>query len=372
MGLGSFGPIELSKKLTGKVARLNAFITEREEGVRGSASPKDLETWFQLNYLAFTAPHYDQQAFESMKSRFQGVLENQKASPGYWYEKRRLKELFGDHPRRQMLEAEDLDRLDPQEALRFYRQRFADASGFTYFVVGSFTLDQIRPLVEKWLASLPSEGREETWRDVDAYAKPGKRSFEVRKGLEPRAQVQVIWFGDAEWSLERATIASAVGQALRLRLREVLREDLGGVYSVGVSTGIGRYPRGRYSARISFGADPERVDELLAATRAEIAAFQAEGPPQEIIDKVKESWRRGRETQLEQNGFWVGVLQRYVSDELPWEEFANFERRLELLTPEAIRDYSRLLFDDSGTVEGRLVPEVEGADGESGEARDGE
>ena len=371
MGLGTFGPIELGKKLAGKAAGASAFVSEMGEGLNGSASPKDLEELFQLTYLSFTAPRLDLELFESLKSRISGFLENQKASPGYWYGKKQREVMFGDHPRRQGFEAEDVERLDPQAALEFYRDRFADASDFTFYFVGNFELETMRPLVETWLASLPATDRDETWRDVGAEIRGASRSFVVEKGLEPKAQVSLTFYGDAEWSVENSNLASATGQALRIRLREVLREDLGGVYGVGAGASISRIPKERYSASISFGTDPERLDELLDATWTEIERLQSEGPDQETVDKVKESWRRSRETQLEQNGFWVNVLRSYVQDEIDWAEFDRFEERLDLVTPEAIREMARQVFDRSRVIEGRLVPEEGVGGGDGTEAAEG-
>ncbi len=358
MGLGSFGPIELGKTLTGKVVGISPYISELEEGMSGSASPKDLETLFELIYLQFTAPRRDDQAFAAMQSRISGYLENQKASPGYWFAHKYQEVAYGDHPRRQFLESEDVARLDAGEALRIYRERFADPADFDFFFVGSFSLEQIRPLVAKWLGGLPSDVREETWRDIGAYPVSGVHVFTVERGLEPRAQVQVTYSGDAEWTLADSIITSALGETLRIRLREVLREDLGGVYGVGVSAGLSREPRGRYDARISFTADPERVVELLAAARAEIERFKTEGPPQDVIDKVKESWRRGRETQLENNGFWLSLLRNYVWQGLAWEEFDRFEQRNEWVTVESVRAAATRVFDERNSIEGRLVPEA--------------
>lgn len=365
MGLGTFGPIELRKKLTGKAAGASPFIGELGEGLNGSASPKDLEAMFQLTYLSVTAPRLDLELFESLKSRLSGFLENQKASPSYWYGKKQREVMFGDHPRRQGFEVEDVERLDAQAALDFYRERFADTSDFTFYFVGNFTLEQMRPLVETWIASLPTTDRDEDWRDVGAEIQGTSRSFVVEKGLEPKAQVQLTFFGDAEWSVEDSNLASATGQALRIRLREVLREDLGGVYGVSAGASISRIPKERYSASISFGTDPARLDELLDATWAEIERLKTDGPDQETVDKVKESWRRGRETQLEQNGFWLNVLRNYVDDGIDWAEFDRFEERLDLVTPDAIREMAQLVFDQSRVIEGRLVPESDAAHDEA-------
>ena len=73
-GLGNFNAIELRKILSGKVAMARPVIGDLEEGITGSASPKDLETMFQLIYLTFTQPRADPTIFgvltAQMKIRF--------------------------------------------------------------------------------------------------------------------------------------------------------------------------------------------------------------------------------------------------------------------------------------------------------------
>lgn len=357
MGLGEFSAIELDKALTGKVARAQSFIGALSEGVVGFASPKDLETMMQLVHLQFVAPRRDEEAFQSFLTRTRGFLENQQASPNYWYQKRWIEVANQNHPRRQMLTPEKLEQVELDRALELYRERFADASDFLFTIVGNVDLDELQPLVETWLGSLPDLGREEEGQDTGGYAPPEELSFTVEKGLEPKATVRLVFHGDAEWSPEANHVLGSMANVLRMRLREVLREDLGGVYGVGVGGNISIRPVQRYNVSISFGCDPERVDELIAAVRSEIERLQTEGPEQDDIDKVREIQRRGRETALDQNGFWASVLEAAVVNETDPLDILNFDERVELVTQESVQEAAKKYMQRERSVLGILLPE---------------
>jgi zinc protease len=360
MGLGNFDRIELGKKLTGKVAGAVTAIDEIDERVQAGASPRDLETMFELLYLRFTGTRRDEEAFQSYLTTTRGQLENQEASPRYWFQKKWNEVTFGEHPRRQLFTLETLDQIDLDRALAIYKERFADASDFTFTMVGNFEVDAIRPLVEKWLAGLPALDRHETWVDVDAYAKPIVSSFEVERGIEPQSSVRLVFHGFTEWSPLASHLAASMAAALEIRLREVLREDLGGVYGVGVYSTISRYPRGRYNTGISFSCDPERTAELLAATFAEIEHLKAAGPTEETVAKVQEIQRRSRETALEENEFWLSALESYQTNGLPLTDILDFDSKVEAVSVESIREAARIYLDSERYVQGVLVPEQQG------------
>ena len=52
--------------------------------------------------------------------------------------------------------------MNLDKSLAFYKDRFADASDFTFVFVGSFDLATMKPLVERYLASLPALHRNES------------------------------------------------------------------------------------------------------------------------------------------------------------------------------------------------------------------
>ena len=358
MGLGGFDQVELGKKLTGKVVGVAPYIGEISEGLSGGASPQDLETLFQLIYLHFGEPRRDEQAFESYLSTTRGLLENQQAAPSFWFSKAWSRATFGDHPRRQLLTLETMEQVALDSALAAYGSRFADASDFIFTLVGNFELEAIRPLVESWLGGLPATDRDESWRDVEAYAKPTVSRFEVVKGIEPKSSVRLVFHGFTEWSPGAAHLASSLGEVLRIQLRDVLREDLGGVYGVNVYSSISRFPRARYNSGLAFGCDPERTDELLAAALAEIEKLKNEGPTVETVEKVKEIQRRSREKALERNEFWLSALQTQAVNDLPLVDILDFEARLERITVDSIREAAQRYFDSERYVQGILRPEL--------------
>src|SRR6185369_10282429 len=136
------------------------------EGLSGSASPKDLETLFQLIYLRFTAPRPDPVLFSTIVSQSKAMLANQAADPNYAFFTTLESILSQDHPRSKPMTVETLDQMNLDKSLAFYKDRFADASDFTFFFVGSFDPAVMKPLVEKYIASLPAAHRTETWKDV--------------------------------------------------------------------------------------------------------------------------------------------------------------------------------------------------------------
>ena len=358
MGAGNFSDIELDKALAGKVASARASIDELSEGISASASPADLETMFQLVHLRFTGARRDEETFASYVTRTRGWLENQEASPEYWFGRAFSRAASQNHPRREPLTKERLAQLDLDAALAFYRERFADASDFLFTIVGNFELESIEPLVARWLGGLPATNRDETWRDVGVEPPPGVVEVEVRRGIEAKSRVQIMLHGPAEWSPERDHLLRSLGEVMRIRLREVLREDLGGVYGVSVYGDVRRYPRERYVVQVSFSCDPQRVDELVGTVFAEIDELKAEGPKPETVEKVRAGQLRERETSLERNGFWVSTLQYHATNELPLTEILRYPELVATVDVEAIHDAARRYLDTTRYVKGVLYPEA--------------
>ncbi len=366
-GLGEFSQIELGKALAGKVAGAQVFISELEEGVSAFASPQDLETMFQLLYLRFTAPRLEQEAFQSLMSKMKIILRNRLSRPGAVFGDRLSEALSQGHPRRRPISAEILAEIDPEAALEIYRERFADASDFTFIIVGNFSPEGIAPLVRTYLAGLPAEGREETWRDVGVRRPEGVVEVEVEKGLEPKALVELLFSGDAEWSRENQHQIASLARVLRIRLREILREDLGATYGTSVDGGISWRPIERYSLSINFGCAPEEVDTLVGEIFTEIERLKTEGVEASYVEKVREIQRRQRETSLKENGFWLGGLKTYYAAGLDPRLLLAFDQLVESVTPETVQQAARQYLDTERYVLGVLKPEPQAASEAAGE-----
>ncbi|HEX2692126.1 MAG TPA: insulinase family protein [Kofleriaceae bacterium] len=307
-GVGELDAEELQKVLAGKHVTASTAIGGTTESVEAGASARDLETMFQLVHLEMTAPRKDERAITVWRTNLIDQLENRLRVPEVKFAMESRAVLYKNHPREKSLEPGDVAKANADKALAFYKDRFGDASDVTFVIAGAFDPAQLRPLVETYLASLPGKGRKEKQKDLGIRKVSGIVKKIWHLGQEPKAHVQLMFHGDESWTRDKDRDMFILGDVLAIRLREVLREDKGGVYGVESSGFIARAPHQERSFTISFGCDPARVDELVKATFDEIAAIQRDGIAADTLEKVAQTFLRERELQLRSNGFWVGWL----------------------------------------------------------------
>ena len=344
-GLGGLNPVDLSKLLAGRIASASPTISTYTHGINGSASPRDLETALQLNYLTFTAPNLTRDAFELFRRRIASVLDNQAQNPGYVFNERVEQVNTSNHYSAQALTPADIPTLDMEAMARYYRERFSNAADFTYFIVGAFSVAEITPMLEQWLATLPSTGKKTSnFRDMGVRFPAESVKDEVRKGREPRGQTVISFFADTkldEYEMHRARAAASL---LGIRLRDILREELGGTYGVSVSYDNSLPLPGYGAMVVQFGSDPENIQKLTGEVLKEVERLKKEGPSADDLKRVQELERRDLETAMRQNSFWVGSLQTVHM--LGWDPLSITRRqeRVEKLTLEGLHDVYRRYF----------------------------
>ncbi|MFI5253547.1 MAG: M16 family metallopeptidase [Bacteroidota bacterium] len=356
-GVGNFDLITLSKKLAGKLASATPFIGSLEEGISGNSSVKDAETMFQLVYLYFTAPRKDSSAFLSYQTKMKSALENRSADPESDFEDTLQVTMAQHHPRRMPWTLDILKKMNLERSYSIYKDRFANASDFTFIFAGNFNTDSLKPLVEKYLGGLPSLKRHEHWRDEGVRPPKGVVVKTVKRGVESKSEVRLIFTGPFKWSPMNRFELNALVSVLRIKLREALREDKGGTYNVGVSGNPSLEPIPEYSLSISFGCDPKRVDELTKTVLQQIDSVKNFPVDGSYIEKVKEIQRRERETGLKQNDFWLTFLQFYYRYNEDPGQILTLEERLKKLTPSMVQAAAKKYFNVQNYVKAVLYPQ---------------
>jgi zinc protease len=310
-GVGPFDIVALQKALAGKRVSVAASIGEVIDGIEGSGSARDVETMLQLVHLYMTQPRKDEQAFGVWKTNSIDALSKQAISPDYQFQKKYQEALWQKHPRRVLPEVADVKAVDLDKALAFYRSRFADAADFTFVIVGAVELDKLKPLVEAYLGSLPKTGKKE--KEIDSGAKRvggvAKQTWNLGQDQD-KARVSILIHGDEAWSREKERDMFILQVVSSIRLREVLREDLGGVYGVGAGGQLSRSPKQERTFSIGFGCAPNAVDKLINAAFAELDAIAKNGIGNDYLEKVKQGFLRDRETSMRTNSYWVDWLAR--------------------------------------------------------------
>ena len=356
-GVGELTALNLQKKLTGKVVSIRPFISDWEEGLVGSASPKDIETMFQLIHLYFTAPRADATMFDVLKSQMKAALQNRDADPRFVFYDTLGRILTQDHPRARSLTVEQLDEMDLEKSLLFYKDRFADASDFIFVFVGNLEMASIGPLVSRYLASLPSINRKEIWKDTGIRPPKGVVKKTVIKGVEPQSQAAIVFTGPFVYNQANRNAIRAMGLVLQTRLRSTIREDLGGTYSIQAIPSYDKIPEPAYSVAINFGTDPDRVGELIGVIFEEIETFRMEGVTEEELRDAKQAMYRDYETGIKRNRWLLTQLNYRYSEGEDLESLFDYPRSLENLTAEVIQDAAKTYLDTGNFVQVTLIPE---------------
>ncbi len=332
-GVGEFNSLQLPKLLIGKQVVVSPFISERSEGLSGYSTPKDLETALQLTYLYFTHPRKDEEIFKGFISKQKGSLANRENDPNSVFSDTVSAVLGNYNIRRTGPNLQKVDQISLDKSFEIYKDRFADASDFTFTFVGNFDVQKIKPLLEQYLGSLPSTNRKEEARDLGIKTPAGKITKTVYKGQEPKATVRLVYSGDYTYNDDNNNQLDALAEVLTIKLIERLREDESGVYGVGARASHNKYPQGRYSLSISFGCAPENVEKLIAATLEEINKIKQNGAQAVDVEKFLAEERRTTETQLKENSFWLSYLNGQLQNNEDPKEILTYLNSLKKITP---------------------------------------
>ena len=356
-GIAKFSAIDLGKMMAGKVASANSYIGELEEGLSGGSSRKDIETMFQLIYLRFTQPRADANAFAVQQTQARTFMANQSVVPEFAFFEALNTARFQNHPRRRMSTAASVDQWNLDKSMAFYKDRFADASDFTFYFVGSFDETMMKPLVERYLGALPSLKRKETWKDVNVTLPTTIIEKRVEKGIEPKSRAAIVFSGPFNFDQSQRVAIRAMADILQNRLMEVIREELGGTYGISASASYYKLPKPEYSISINFGSAPERTDDLIKRVFEEIEKFKTNGPTEKQIIDEKEALLREFETSSKNNNYLLGQISaRFYNGEDPagiWL-VTDYYKKLDVA---AVQEAAKLYLNTKSYVKVTLFPE---------------
>jgi zinc protease len=359
MGVGKFSPDDLQKLLAGKTATASPVFSGTTEGVNGSSSIKDAETMLQLMYLYFTSPRKDVALFNSFVQKNKSQLAFIGANPQVAFIDTLYKVMFNNNPLASVPipKPENFDKINVDRALQIYKERFGNAYGMHFTFVGSFKEDQLKPLIEKYIASLPSVYKKFNYADNKVRPIKGKVNVNVYKGTEQKSLSLVLYHGEITYSYDLELKAAAISEILNIRIIEELREKIQGIYSGGISAQYEKIPYSNYSFVLQLPSGPEKVDTLLFAAKKEIEDLKKFGPSQQNLDKVKQQFLQQHKVNIKDNNYWLGKLQNIAFPGSDPKYFLNYEKYINALTVKSLQDAANLLLNGSNVITAILRPE---------------
>lgn len=356
-GLGQLNNVEIQKFMTGKRVNISPYISERSEGLSGYSDKESLETAFEMIYGYFMEPMLEDDIFQSFIASAATSLENSENDPGYVFSREVLGALYNQSIRRMPVSKETIKLIDKNRAYEVYKDRFADASDFTFVIVGSFDKEEIKPLVEKYIASLPALNRNEQARELNIYEPNAGFEKIVKKGKEDKASVQMTYYNDYDFSRTENINLNALSSILNIKLIERLREEESGVYGVGARSSYNKEPRERMSLTVSFGTGIDKYESLMASALEEINKIKENGPTQIDVEKYKIEEARQREVQLRENGFWLNNITSSLQLERNPNDILSYLDEVNKVSVESIKNIANKYLDESKLFKFILLPE---------------
>lgn len=351
-GISKFSPIALSKVLTGRKADASTSINEFSESVSANSSVKDMETMFQLIYLNMTDIREDADLFKAAIQRSNASMESSMANPLYTVGTDSIPNLlYPNNPLRRSLKIDDNNKIDYNKVLKTYRDRFSDAGEFTFFIVGDFKTEELKPLVAQYLGALPNTGRNEKsdYSKAMRIADKSRTTHFTLPMANPMALVFDVYAWDGKYDQRNVMMTDILSAILDQQYLVSIREEEGGTYGVGTDSSVSRYPEGQSSLIISFQTNPADAKRLNDRVKAELNDMAKNGVNEEFFNKTVLNMKKNYEENQKKNGYWSNKLvDKYVWGE---DNHTNYLKTLNSITPKDIQSMIQTIVKDSRYLE---------------------
>lgn len=362
MGVGDFSPADLRKVLAGKSVSVTPNVGTYSQNISGSTAPKDLETALQLIHLYFTDIRKDEELFEVYIANQKTQLKSAQANPDFQFSKQ-LNKIIADGNIRAMgiMDPEDLDKIDLERGMEIFQDRFSNAANFEFFFTGNIDIETFRPLLEKYIASLPSNSEnKDNYKDLGIRVPRGKTET-IEVGTDDKSQVIMFFSEETSYDRKKSSDISYLGEILTIKLIESLREEIGGVYGVGASGSMGIQPVDNFTFSIGFPCSPDMVDNLVEAAWKVVIEIQENGPTAADLKKVKEKRRIALEENQKRNNYWISQMSAVRMYELPWEIILESKESIESVNEARIQKVAQEFLKKENLLEIRKYPKSKNA-----------
>jgi zinc protease len=358
MGVKDMSPTDLRKFLAGKTVSVQPYLNPDEEGVQGTSSVKDFETFLQLIHLYFTQPRKDEALFRSFISKQKGALGFLSKDPESSYQDTLNKIIYSNNPWMSVIpKPEDFDKISLERSLAIYKEIYGNAYGLHFTFVGNIDPAQAKPLLEKYIGSLPAAPKQNTYTDVGVRMIKGSTDIALKRGKESQAVINLMFEGETEYNRDNRLQLAALLEVLNIEIIEKLREEMSGMYGGGMSGSIVKRPYEHYSIRANIPCGPENVEKLTNALLDIIKNAQEKGIAQKDLDKVKETWRKQYHVGLQENDYWMDNLTNaFINQDNP-ENILDYEQKINSITTEDLQKVAKKFLTLNNMVKSVMYPE---------------
>lgn len=309
-GIGTYDNTQLMKFMKGKSFGLYSYISNIKEVIDGSCAPKDFETQLQYFYLVFTAPRIDKEVLASEVDKLKSRISMMKNDPESILYEKQYKAMYPNDKRNIYIPTEaQIKELNTDKMLKIFKERFSDASDFTFTFVGNIDEKTMLPLIEKYIGGLPSSNGKnaEMWKDRSPDFAKGVVDETVYVGEAEKGITTIEFEHEFDYNNDRLA-TDALSEVCYNKLFETIREELSGTYSPSFYLSYSKYPKSELYASYNLDCNPNTIDQLTQATFKVFDKIILEGISEEDLIKAKETLILNRKKSVENNYFWLNQI----------------------------------------------------------------
>ena len=357
-GIADMTMTDLQKALTGKNISLSPSINANTESIEGGTTVKDLESLLQLNYLYFTAPRRDEDAYAMLMSVLESQLANRDKNPKVAFSDSVSMMANNYSPRTVIFNQEALTRADLDKSLEIYKARFANPADFIFTFVGNVNPDDeaFQQLVCTWIGGLKTSKKKEAVRDNGDRVPEGINKNYFSRRMETKTASNRIQYTsyDIPYTLANELNMEMIGRILSTRYLESIREREGGSYGVGCAGGLQVYPVAKAYLLMQFDTDPDKQVKLMNIIHEEVNTIVENGPLAKDLNKEKESMLKDFQEDLEKNSYWDSALYMYYMYNINY--IADYKEAVENITAESVQNTLKKLVASGNMFEVVMLP----------------
>ena len=354
-GVSKFPKTTLSKMLAGKMVSVSPSIGNTTHSISGSSTPKDLETAFQLLYLYMNDPRFDEEAYNVGIKQIEAVLPNLVNTPDFKFQHFVNEKLYDGNERVVTISEEVLAAANLETIEKVYRQLFKGANGATLTIVGNVDLETLKPMVEKYIGSLP-KGKKTSLNEKNLIQMAKGESINVLnvEMQTPKKTVFQVWTAYMPVSTKDIVTLDVANYILDMIYTKTIREKEGGTYGVGSSLGASRKPYDRVTFMVQFDTNPEQAEKLSGLTAQYLKEFAENGPTAEELAMALENLKKNVPESRINNGYWQSAIELNLEHNIDYD--AEYEAALNSVTAEDIKTLLQAVLAQDNFIQIVLAP----------------
>ncbi len=353
IGMSNFGPFDnksIARYLTGKNVSMEFSIGQFTDNLKGASSVKDLPTLFELIYTAFTNISPNEESYNNYIARIIPQLASAEKSPEFIFGQHKDNALYGGNPMQATLTADLIKSADYDRMFHLYKEAVANPANYTFLFTGNVNMDTLKPLLEQYIASLPTGKKEEPKLITPINTVDGQVTDNYTVEMTTPGDWLFGFYSGAnvEGDIQNQVMTSLVGDVLGIIYTEILREKEGGVYTPMVYS-MYDVNNGKWNLVYFLQTNEEQSAHMLQLANELFMSLLKEGATPEQFNRVKGAMLSQYENTVRSNPYWHNNIRLY--DLLGKDFITDHRKAIENLTLEEFNGFMRNLYDGKNRIQ---------------------